>query len=96
MACDLVFLHRFHGFFGFAERQSPSKKYFSKILQKLKKKCIFAALEPAKPLYDAQMCGSFFFNLKTTCYDEDKQTIQQNVQHANRTCKALAIKRFIH
>lgn len=24
------------------------------------KKCIFAVLEPAKPLYDAQMCGSFF------------------------------------
>ena len=31
----------------------------------IKKKCIFAALEPAKPLYDAQMCGSFYFILKT-------------------------------
>ena len=29
-----------------------------------KKVCIFAAPEPAKPLNDAQMCGSFSFYTK--------------------------------
>ena len=31
------------------------------MLAERKKVCNFAALEPAKPLNDAQMCGSFYF-----------------------------------
>ena len=34
---------------------------FAKILAGKEKVRIFAALEPAKPLNDAQMCGSFFY-----------------------------------
>ena len=32
----------------------------------IRKKVIFASLEPAKPLHDAQMCGSFFFRFMRT------------------------------
>ena len=35
--------------------------FFAKILASKEKVCIFAAPEPAKPLNDAQMCGSFFY-----------------------------------
>ena len=53
-------------FVGFCGRNGLGcKKYFSKNFQtnveQLKKKCIFAVPEPAKPLNDAQMCGSFYF-----------------------------------
>jgi hypothetical protein len=34
--------------------------FFAKILAGKEKVRIVAALEPAKPLNDAQMCGSFF------------------------------------
>ncbi len=38
-----------------------NSKELYKSLQESKNGIIFASLEPAKPLNDAQMCGSFFY-----------------------------------
>ena len=47
------------------QQKSVFKQYKSHFLSKSlvipRKSRIFAALEPAKPLNDAQMCGSFYF-----------------------------------
>ena len=45
-------------------RAGAAKNIFQKIFKQMLntlKKCIFAVPEPAKPLNDAQMCGSFYF-----------------------------------
>ena len=41
--------------------ETDRKTFFTQMLAERKKVCTFAALEPAKPLNDAQMCGSFYF-----------------------------------
>ena len=43
-------------------------KKWRKYLVKMKKGCTFALREPAKPLYDAQMCGSFFITPSQTFF----------------------------
>ena len=39
------------------------RDFFIKKLAEWENSCNFAALEPAKPLNDAQMCGSFYYVL---------------------------------
>ncbi|MCI6744417.1 MAG: hypothetical protein MR564_07735 [Paraprevotella sp.] len=47
-------------------KASPFPHFFLKILAHPNKCLIFAAPEPAKPLNDAQMSGSFFFIYDTS------------------------------
>ena len=56
----------------------PSNLNFcSKKLLIFEEVSIFALLEPAKPLNDAQMCGSFFFRPMNTRNTMDKKSILQ-------------------
>ena len=51
---------------------------------------IFAAREPAKPLNDAQMCGSFLF---LWVYG-NKDSVYKNIFHTPRVSAASQNKRY--
>ena len=52
--------------------------------------CIFAAREPAKPLNDAQMCGSFLF---LWVYG-NKNSVYKNIFHTPRISAATQNMRY--
>ena len=52
------------------------QKKLWKYLVEMKKGATFAALEPAKPLYDAQMCGSFFY-----LYNEQQDSFPETIHY---------------
>ena len=51
---------------------------------------IFAAREPAKPLNDAQMCGSFLF----LCVYANKNSVYKNIFHTSRVNTDTQNKRY--
>ena len=51
---------------------------------------IFAAREPAKPLNDAQMCGSFLF---LWVYG-NKNSVHKNILHTSRVSTTTQNKRY--
>ena len=66
----------------------PVLFFFEKSLVISNKSSIFAALEPAKPLYDAQMCGSF-----CVCTDEQQNTIPETTYQCVNNIKVTRIKK---
>ena len=67
-------------------------KKISKDFVVKKKHHIFAALEPAKPLNDAQMCGSFYLTINF--YNNAKKNpISEAIRQCTRPCAAFKITR---
>jgi len=58
MKATVLFLSRY---VIFILKAGPHRFFLQKSLDISNKSCTFAAPEPAKPLNDAQMCGSFLF-----------------------------------